>query len=90
MSSSQSTWEKIKAGGRDLSNRIGAPVNAASNKLGAEAFWPESLDKEADKAASILRSFCLDGFLPNKHKDSKVQIPAEVSLRSTNSLCAGD
>ena len=42
--------------------KLGAPVNKLSNKLGAEAFWPTSLDKESDKAARILRSFCKDGF----------------------------
>jgi lipid-binding SYLF domain-containing protein len=41
---------------------LGAPVNRLSNKLGAEAFWPMSIDKESDKAARILRSFCKDGF----------------------------
>jgi hypothetical protein len=33
-------------------------VNRLSNKVGAEAFWPTTLDKESDKAARILRSFC--------------------------------
>lgn len=43
-------------------DKLGAPVNRLSNKLGAEAFWPTTLDKESDKAARILRSFCKDGF----------------------------
>jgi lipid-binding SYLF domain-containing protein len=43
-------------------DKLGAPVNRLSNKVGAEAFWPTSLDKESDKAARILRSFCKDGF----------------------------
>ena len=37
-------------------------MNKLSNKLGSEAFWPTTLDKECDKAARILRSFCKDGF----------------------------
>lgn len=41
---------------------LGDPVNRLSNKLGSEAFWPTTLDKESDKAARILRSFCKDGF----------------------------
>lgn len=41
---------------------LGNPVNRLSNKLGSEAFWPTTLDKESDKAARILRSFCKDGF----------------------------
>jgi lipid-binding SYLF domain-containing protein len=43
-------------------DKLGAPVNRLSNKVGAEAFWPTTMDKESDKAARILRSFCKDGF----------------------------
>ena len=43
-------------------DKLGAPVNRLSNKLGSEAFWPTTMDKESDKAARILRSFCKDGF----------------------------
>lgn len=38
-------------------DKLGAPVNRLSNKIGSEAFWPTTLDKESDKAARILRSF---------------------------------
>jgi hypothetical protein len=38
--------------------KLGAPVNRLSNRIGSEAFWPTTLDKESDKAARILRSFC--------------------------------
>ena len=41
-----------------LVDKLGAPVNRLSNKLGSEAFWPTTLDKESDKAARILKSFC--------------------------------
>ena len=37
--------------------KVGAPVNKLSNKLGAEAFWPTSLDKEADKVRRITQPF---------------------------------
>ncbi|KAL9109557.1 MAG: hypothetical protein Q9187_008153, partial [Circinaria calcarea] len=43
-------------------DKLAVPVNNLSNKLGSEAFWPTTLDKESDKAARILRSFCKDGF----------------------------
>ncbi|CAK7271961.1 hypothetical protein SEPCBS119000_004875 [Sporothrix epigloea] len=43
-------------------DKLGAPVNRFSNRIGSEAFWPTTLDKESDKAARILRSFCKDGF----------------------------
>ncbi len=59
-SSKNSAWEKTKATSSKWFNKVGVPVNKASLKLGAEAFWPTSLDKESDKAARILRSFCID------------------------------
>ena len=43
-------------------DKLGTPVNKLSNRIGCEAFWPMTLDKESDKAARILRSFCKDGF----------------------------
>lgn len=58
-------WEKTRTGGKvgfdklyGWVDKLGAPVNKLSNKLGSEAFWPTTLDKESDKAARILRSFC--------------------------------
>ncbi|KAJ5575813.1 hypothetical protein N7535_002739 [Penicillium sp. DV-2018c] len=62
-------WEKTKSISKkgfdkawNTVDKLGAPVNRLSNKLGSEAFWPMTIDKEADKAARILRSFCKDGF----------------------------
>ncbi|KAF3065325.1 hypothetical protein GL218_02740 [Daldinia childiae] len=42
--------------------KVGTPINKLTNKLGSEAFMPTSMDKECDKAARILKSFCKDGF----------------------------
>lgn len=39
-------------------DKLGVPANRFSNKIGSEAFWPTSLDKESDKAARILKTFC--------------------------------
>lgn len=89
-SSKTSAWAKTKASSKTWFEKIGTPVNKLSNKLGAEAFWPTSLDKESDKAARILRSFCIDGFMAEqgggKHGNAKKHksldhIPPEVSLR---------
>jgi hypothetical protein len=63
-----SMWEKTKASSKQWFDKVGVPVNKATNKLGAESFWPTSLDKESDKAARILRSFCIDGFVAKDHK----------------------
>lgn len=82
-------WEKTKAKTNTWFLKVGEPVNKFSNKLGAEAFWPTSLDKESDKAARILRSFCIDGFMSEqgggKHGNDKKhrsldRIPPEVRL----------
>jgi lipid-binding SYLF domain-containing protein len=43
-------------------DKLGAPVNRLSNRVGSEAFWPTTMDKESEKAARILRGFCKDGF----------------------------
>ena len=48
-SNKKEKWEKMKKQSNIWFQKIGAPVNKLSNKLGAEAFWPTSLDKEADK-----------------------------------------
>jgi len=58
-------WEKTLSNSKigfdrlwGYADKLGAPVNKLTNKLGSEAFWPTTLDKEADKAARILQSFC--------------------------------
>ena len=91
------SWSQTKATSKQgfdkvysVVDKLGAPVNKLSNKLGSEAFWPTTLDKESDKAARILRSFCKDGFyvedderLPSSDKPKGGQkvikkIPTEV------------
>ncbi|KAL7629278.1 hypothetical protein AAE478_000798 [Parahypoxylon ruwenzoriense] len=48
---------------RGWADKIPSPVNRFSTyRLGRDAFWPATLDKECDKAARILKSFCTDGF----------------------------
>ncbi|KXL44348.1 hypothetical protein M433DRAFT_139792 [Acidomyces richmondensis BFW] len=70
-------WEKVKGGGKTgfdkawkAMDKLGAPVNRLSNKLGSEAFWPTTLDRESDKAARILKSFCKDGFYAEEDTQS--------------------
>ncbi|TVY81336.1 SH3 domain-containing-like protein [Lachnellula suecica] len=64
-----SAWEKTKSGGKaafdkgwSAFEKLGVPVNKLTNKIGSEAFWPQNLGAESDKAARILKSFCKDGF----------------------------
>ncbi|KAE8380197.1 DUF500-domain-containing protein [Aspergillus bertholletiae] len=64
----KSIWNKTKVIGKKnfdkawgALDKLGDPVNRLSNKLGSEAFWPMTLDKESEKVARILQSFCKDG-----------------------------
>lgn len=67
------TWQAL--------DKLGDPVNRLSYRLGAEAFWPMTLDKECEKAARIMRSFCKDGFYadedggPDVTPDGKLNRP---------------
>lgn len=71
-------WQRVKTGSKSgfdkaygVVDKLGKPVNRLSNKLGSEAFWPTTLDKESDKAARILRSFCKDGFYAEEETQSE-------------------
>ena len=66
------TWQAL--------DKLGDPVNRLSYRLGAEAFWPMTLDKECEKAARIMRSFCKDGFFtddetPDTTPEGKIDRP---------------
>ncbi|KAF2820383.1 DUF500-domain-containing protein [Ophiobolus disseminans] len=81
-------------------DKLGAPVNRLSNKVGSEAFWPTTLDIESDKAARILKSFCseskdgyyqeedrppVDGVPKGKQRVLK-KIPSKV-IQNAKGLC---
>lgn len=38
--------------------KAATPFNMLANKLGSESFLPDTMEKECEKAARILRSFC--------------------------------
>lgn len=99
---SPTLWQRVKTGGKSgfdkaygVVDKLGKPVNRLSNKLGSEAFWPTTLDKESDKAACILRSFCKDGFYaeeetqaedaPKSKQKVLKKIPTEV-IRNAKGL----
>ncbi|KAJ6782094.1 hypothetical protein PWT90_06219 [Aphanocladium album] len=42
---------------RSVSSKFGRPLNKAANAIGAEGWWPTSMEKECNKAARILHSF---------------------------------
>ncbi|KAG5757282.1 hypothetical protein H9Q72_010127 [Fusarium xylarioides] len=72
-----------------LSAKIAGPVNDFANKLGCEAFMPTTLEKECEKAARILTSFCEGTPLPPNESLSRrkalVKIPRQV-LKSAAGL----
>ncbi|KAJ4338744.1 hypothetical protein N0V87_003659 [Didymella glomerata] len=97
-------WSKTKTQSKagfdkvyTLVDKLGAPVNRLSNKVGSEAFWPTTLDIESDKAARILKSFCKDGFYQEEDRPTGEQgpkakqkvlkkIPSEV-IKNAKGLC---
>ena len=97
------TWSQTKTTSKQsfdkvysIVDKLGAPINKLTNKIGSETFWPTTLDKESDKAARILRSFCKDGFYvedevandstsgegPKGKARSVQKIPSEVIKRA--------
>ena len=76
------TWSQTKTTSKqgfdkvyNLVDKLGPPINKLSNKIGSEAFWPTTLDKESDKAARILRSFCKDGFYVEEEQHAGDGVP---------------
>jgi hypothetical protein len=55
----------IKTKAVDLLKTVtsGEPVLNLHRSVAAETLWPTTLQSEADKAAKILRSFFIDGFI---------------------------
>jgi hypothetical protein len=96
MVQTQALWSKTKTGGKagfdklyGWVDKLGAPVNRLSNKLGSEAFWPTTLDKECDKAARILKSFC-STFLTPPSKSRLIQLQRMASIRKKSVLLLKD
>ncbi|KAL5360367.1 hypothetical protein BJX96DRAFT_70652 [Aspergillus floccosus] len=74
-----SFWERTKGTSKKgfdkawhTLDKLEGPVNRLSYRVGAEAFWPMNLERENEKAARILRSFCKDGFYANEEVEEEV------------------
>ncbi|RTE72944.1 hypothetical protein BHE90_012630 [Fusarium euwallaceae] len=61
-SSNRSSTSISVANANSLS-RINTAAANANGRVHREAFWPATLDRECEKAARILKSFCTDGYL---------------------------
>ncbi|KAH6634472.1 putative LAS seventeen-binding protein [Chaetomium sp. MPI-SDFR-AT-0129] len=56
---------------------------AVPTRYGRETYWPTNLDKECDKAARIIKSFCFDGFLSQDFEQTeKTDTTEDSSERS--------
>ncbi|KAH8681427.1 hypothetical protein BX600DRAFT_21369 [Xylariales sp. PMI_506] len=66
--SSKTSLDKV----RGWADKIPSPVNrlSTSSRFGKESYGPSTLDRECDKAARILRSFCCDGFIVPEDRPS--------------------
>ncbi|KAK4196003.1 hypothetical protein QBC40DRAFT_14253 [Triangularia verruculosa] len=66
-----------------LTTHVGPAVNAMARKTGAEGFIAESLDKECEKAARILRAFCKDGiYVDAAQQPSSTPVPAPAPTKA--------
>lgn len=63
---------KVAAPVARLSISASSASAAPPARYGHETYWPTTLDKECDKAARILKSFCTDGYLA---QGSRAQAP---------------
>ncbi|RGP68921.1 hypothetical protein FLONG3_7982 [Fusarium longipes] len=66
-----------------LGMKAAAPINSLAHKFGSQSFLPETIDKECDKAASILRSFCKNGVYADPDS-SQVPTSTDPKAEATN------
>ncbi|SPJ75557.1 uncharacterized protein FTOL_05288 [Fusarium torulosum] len=62
-----------------LGIKAAAPINSLAHKFGSQSFLPETIDKECDKAASILKSFCKNGVYADP---SSSQVPTSTNPKA--------
>ncbi|KAH6855674.1 hypothetical protein B0I37DRAFT_350829 [Chaetomium sp. MPI-CAGE-AT-0009] len=62
----------------------------APTRYGRETYWPTSLDKECDKAARIIKSFCFDGFLSQDFNETDETDQIERADQADQTAQAGE
>ncbi|KAM0552605.1 hypothetical protein ACHAPJ_007702 [Fusarium lateritium] len=79
--------EHKKSGWSEKFSQLGikaaAPINSLAHKFGSQSFLPETIDKECDKAASILKSFCKNGVYADP-ASSQVPTSTDPKAQETN------
>lgn len=66
-----------------LGIKAAAPINQLAHKLGSQSFLPETMNKECDKAASILQSFCKSGVYADPAANSKLPASLDPSAKES-------
>ncbi|OAA56690.1 DUF500 domain containing protein [Niveomyces insectorum RCEF 264] len=59
-----------------------ATPSSVPRPLGREAYWPTGLDRECEKAARILKSFCTDGFFDEAADAAPLSPTSRTSVTS--------
>ncbi|KAH8179148.1 las17-binding protein actin regulator domain-containing protein [Sarocladium implicatum] len=67
----------------NLGMKAAAPINQLAHKLGSQSFLPETMNKECDKAASIMQSFCKSGVYADPNKESKLPASLDPSAKES-------
>ncbi|KAK4240355.1 hypothetical protein C8A03DRAFT_31490 [Achaetomium macrosporum] len=62
-----------------ISRNSTSTTPTAPTRYGRETYWPTTLDKECDKAARIIKSFCFDGFLSQESEPADTNTPESTS-----------
>ncbi|KAI9155158.1 DUF500 domain protein [Paramyrothecium foliicola] len=65
-----------------VSSAAGWPLNKAANLIGAEGWWPTSMEKECNKAARILHSFTNLGVTVNPPSSDGPMHPTGITRKS--------
>lgn len=60
-------------------------ASSLTTPMGREAYWPSTIDRECEKAARILKSFCTDGFLDDAADPTPSSPTSRTSITSLTS-----
>ncbi|RBA17212.1 hypothetical protein FPRO05_01936 [Fusarium proliferatum] len=71
--SSNRSSTSISVANSNALSRLNTAAANASGRVQREAFWPATLDLECEKAARILKSFCMDGYLVPLEEEEDAQ-----------------
>ncbi|KAM0276820.1 hypothetical protein ACHAQH_006355 [Verticillium albo-atrum] len=70
----------------EMGSKAAIPINALANKMGSQSFLPTTMDRECEKAAQILKSFCKEGITSDQveEKPSVETTPVDPKNKEKN------